>query len=166
MSLALAGYFPTFGTACAYPRETVFVTQASKKDTFSVWTKTNNDEINKYRGTKDYTAVLQFWIDLTDWNHSCVHSYFKPDNPNVTASKNGNFLVLKYVAGFEVKMYFFKIADYEFLLEDEPEKQQRLLVVLHRATQTCFYATLNAGAKVPNIPVRKDTKQYLKQFIQ
>ena len=166
MSLALAGYFTTL-QACSNPIQTVFVTQASKKETFSVWTKHSEYEINKYRGSKDYTAVLQFWIELTDWNNSsCMHNYLKPGNPPVTASKNGNFLVLKNDDGSEVKMYFFKIADYEFLLEDEPEKQPRLLVVLHRATHTCFDATLKPGAKFPNIPVRKDTKHILQQYTQ
>lgn len=166
MSLALAGYFTTLGP-CVDSIETVFVTQGSKKDTFSVWTKHDKYEINKYRGSKDYTAVLQFWIELTELNNSsCVCAYFKLGNPPVTASKNGNFLVLKHYNGSEVKMYFFKIADYEFLLEDESEKQQRLLVVLHRATQTCFDAKLLPGAKFPNIPVRKVTKQHLTQLIQ
>ena len=161
MSLALAGFI-TDHSNCLHAIS-VIVTPSSKKDTFHVWTKSNANVINRYTGTHDFGAVLQFWIAQTDTSvQNCKYYYSRVKNPDVTASKNGNFLVLKY----KEAVYFFKIADYEFLLEDASEKEKRLLVVLHRSTLTSYGANLQKGSKFPNIPVRKHSTQYLTQLIQ
>jgi hypothetical protein len=167
MSLRLAGFVTTTTTSCLVPAVKIVVTQASKKDEFNVWTSQSKDTLNKYPGTKDYTAVLQFWISHDGYYPECTRGYFKATTPEVTATKNGNFLVLKYVlSGSEVFIFFFRIADYEFLLEDAPDTQKRLLLVMHRASQTVYSAKLERNNKFPNIPVRKDTQHKLKQFIE
>ena len=164
MSLTLAGFVTRTTSSCVVPANKIVVTQASKKDEFNVWTSQDKYNLNKYPGTKDYTAVLQFWISQTDvYSSECI-GYFKPTTPEVTATKNGNFLVLKYM--HEPFIFFFRIADYEFLLEDARDTQPRLLVVLHRASQTVYSATLEKNEKFPNIPVRKETQHKLKQFIE
>jgi len=168
MSLTLAGFVTTTMTSCMYRTVKIVVTQASKKDEFNVWTSQDKNTLNKYPGTKDYTAVLQFWISQTDgYSPECTRGYFKP-TPDVTATKNGNFLVLKYVpsGSSEVFIFFFRIAEYEFLLEDAPDTQKRLLLVMHRASQTVYSAELERNNKFPNIPVRKETQHKLKQFIE
>jgi hypothetical protein len=168
MSLTLAGFVTAATSSCVVPAVKIVVTQASKKDEFNVWTSQSKDTLNKYPGTKDYTAVLQFWISQTDGSSSECIGYFKTTTPDVTATKNGNFLVLKYVpsGGSEVFIFFFRIADYEFLLEDARDTEARLLVVLHRASQTVYSAKLEKNEKFPNIPVRKETQHKLKQFIE
>ena len=167
MSLTLAGFVMTNGS-CFNPAEKIVVTRASKKDEFNVWTSQSKNTLNKFPGTKDYTAVLQFWISQTGVYSSDCKGYFKTTTPEVTATKNGNFLVLKYdpIGGSETFIFFFRIADYEFLLEDARDTEKRLLLVMHRASQTVYSAELERNNKFPNIPVRKETRHKLKQFIE
>lgn len=159
MSLHLVGYIeePSV-TSAATDFEVVYV-ESVDKDHYNVWRK------NATTAKLQQSVLNVTWLDvLKDWvsPQPAKHEYIKlsPGSNTFTCRIVGNWLVLE-TADF---VYTFKIANYEFYVEDLPDNDERQILVRHKDSNTNFKGKLKRNALLGDVPHSKIPTQIINQF--